>query len=237
MRWPVWFPYPRAFAHCLLMLVLVSVSLSLTTPIVWALMLFIGGASVLTEALTKDPSIWGLVILLAVPLLAFVDLLFLAWFYQAADSTFRFMGKKNKPKFRSIPPWKHWRDALFANITFALGMGAATFSWLLILCKAGECHRQELTDGEVWLIAIAAIVMMLYCYHVRMLRLDFYERRRKRRNIKRNQTQLPKVKRPSKSPKSQQSKQSGAMAEQQLTVDEELEQLKRQVERDKKNKS
>ena len=244
MRWPFWFPYPGAFAYCLLMLVLMSISLLIVGPIAWAVMLFAGGASVLTEALTGDPAVVGLVVLVGLVLLALVDSLFLAWGYQVVGYVLKLMDKE-KPAFHSIPPWKYWRDAWFANFTFSLGIGAATVSWLLILCKAGECQRQDLTDGEVTLIATAALVLMVYCYHLRILRWKFYERQRKRkeeqrrrRNVEKNRASLPKVQPRSKSPKpsSRSVKRPPppppSPPPKSSSLDDELEELKRQM-RDK----
>lgn len=238
MRWPFWFPYPGAFAYALLLFFLLSIEASFIDRLLWFVGTVGGTATLIADLSIESFNVltaWGVVSLVGLGVTVWV----LALEYQLVRAVAQLIARK-KPKLALIPSLKCWKDAVFGLSVLLIALVFLLSTSSLSHCYLVDCDEWRrsrwLVEAEAEMILFWVTALTVYAYHLRMLRRQWLERRRKRRNVKAHKTKLPKVKRPSKSPKSKQNKQPGAMAKQQLTVDEELEQLKRQVERDKKNK-
>ncbi|MGB0562974.1 MAG: hypothetical protein ACPGVO_14400 [Spirulinaceae cyanobacterium] len=232
MRWPFWFPYPGAYAHCLLMLVLNAINAAILSPVVWVIFVVGGAASIAAEAFAGNATLSALLLFGVILAIATLPLLLLAYEYQLLDYLLKWAGReKTTPPVYAIPPEKYWRDAVFGYLVFAGCILVMFSSWLIWRCYFGYCQDAFLEE-EAYIITGSALVLMVFCHHLRLLRQEW----RKRQNVKRNKTSLPQVKRPSRSPKSTSRRAPTVFAQlDELSVDDELELLKRRMGKSKGN--
>lgn len=215
MRWPVWFPYPKAFAAVFLLFFLFSLAVTVLVPIVRFSLLVGGGTTVFVDAIAGDFNTLSKFAIFCLIFFPFLLIWLMTIGYQCVGCAAAFIERK-KLKFTFNPPLKYWRDAIFglgllSLITLWFSLSWA--SWNELECLFIECDYRQMTDSwDYWtaqeqydltVLTFGLLMLLAYAYHLRFLRQDWLEQRRqrqakqrKKRNVAANKAALPRVQRP-----------------------------------------
>ncbi|MEM8639468.1 MAG: hypothetical protein AAGG51_11715 [Cyanobacteria bacterium P01_G01_bin.54] len=237
MRWPFWLPYPGAYAHCLLMLGLSSLNAAILSPVVWVIFVVGGAASIAVEAFAGSATLSALLVFGVVLAIGTLSLLLLAYEYQLLHCFRRWVREgRAQVKVYAIPPAEYWRDAVFGYLAFGSCTLVIFLSWTVWRCYAGYCQAQ-LTREEACIIGVSSLMLMIFCYHLRLLHQEWLERRRRRKQGRRKPQNpaTPPKSQPTKPPATSTSPNTSASQPRPLSVEEELELLKQRMGKGKKN--
>ncbi|WP_204101916.1 MULTISPECIES: hypothetical protein [Spirulina sp. CCY15215] len=233
MRYPKWFPYPSCWVRAIV-LDLSSMAVVLASMLAFIVTAMpVGMTGSMLDASKEDASNPLLVayflligFVLPVVTLSFID---------------RFVWNRPKAGELFIPRLKSWLDGIFAYVvTLGVAFLVAVIFALFVCDSRYKCRSPE---TRVWM-SVVFTIGLAYVYQGRFLVVQWWQNRQKRKNKRVNQSQLPRAKRQVTPIDDSDREFNEFRWEQQRkrvspppspsggTVDDELERLRREMDRD-----